>query len=107
MRSGRLTATNLHRRLLSATLALILLFSSMPLTAGLVLAGNSSERILSLNLCHRSDGATVVAPIALARPKTVALQPMFAKLEETRLEASAVVSELPIEPENPPPEISH
>jgi hypothetical protein len=91
-------------RTISAVLAIILLLSSIPLTAGTVLVSGPSQPEISINICQPIHAFDRVSNISLARPALNPPQFVLSFLSSFRAKAIPVVSERNAAPDTPPPQ---
>ena len=87
----------------SSALAFVLLLTSVPLTAGIVVVSGASQPGFTINICQPLQAFDRVSNTLLARPATSAPQFMLMLLTplEPRPEVQAVERSVP--PDTPPP----
>ncbi|MFZ0889013.1 MAG: hypothetical protein WA005_11215 [Candidatus Binataceae bacterium] len=88
---------------LSSALALVLLSSSVPLTAGVVVVCGSSHPEFTVNICQPIQMFDRVSNTLLARSAVIPLQFGLFHLGSVTAKPSARIIECKIAPDTPPP----
>lgn len=92
-------------RVLSSILAVVLLLSSSPLTAGIVISPGPIQPEITINICHPIQTFDFVSTTLLARP--AAGRPELLLRDFGSVTANAIVQliEYRVPPDTPPPKL--
>jgi hypothetical protein len=90
-------------RHLSLIVAIVLLFASVPATAGFILVLGPTQPELTINICQPIQTFDRVPSTLLARPATDVPEFVFVELGSTAVTETARLVDYRVAPDTPPP----
>jgi hypothetical protein len=91
-------------RVLGAILAVVILWGSIPFTAGVTIVAGPTQPTFTVNICQPMQPAVGVSSNPLARPAVTPPQLLLLEHGTISIGRQKSVADLRIAPESPPPE---